>query len=484
MSAKVLPVAETGSAVRGWLGRLRRALRTTAVRLTILYTLLFGILAVGVVAYISFQTGRLVIAQIRSSLEEEVQSLERVARSRGLRRLIAVVDRRSRAPGANLYLIIDQTGRILTGNVADVDRAILRRQGFSRVPFVYRRFDAVGDAEGASESRAIARTFTLPGGLRLLVGRDIGEAARFRTVVLRASSVSLLILLFTAVMLWFFVARRALVHIDEVSATSRRIIAGDLSQRLPLSGSGDEFDRLSEALNEALARIEKLDASARDISDNIAHDLRTPLTRLRNQAETVLRTAQRDETREQARAVIEEADGLITTFEALLMISRIESGSRAARFEDTALHEVVADVVELFEPAAEEQGVTLTLGMVEPVVMPASRALVAQGLTNLIDNALKYAGSDGGTVTVSLECDAQAAVLSVRDEGPGIPPAERETALRRFGRLERARSQSGSGLGLSLVEAIASVHGGTVELDDASPGLIVRLRLPLGVQTP
>lgn len=455
--------------------RIRRAMRTTAVRLTVLYTLLFGILAAGVVIYISFQTGRLIISQIRTTVSEEVRELARVSQSGGLRRLVFVVDRRSRLPGANLYLIVDGAGRILAGNVADVDRTVLARDGWSPVPFQYERFDG----ETRTVQRAIARVFRLPGDLRLLVGRDLGDASRFRTVVFRATTGSIAVMLLTGLIVWFFVARRALAHVDRVGRTSRRIIAGDLSQRLPLSGSGDEFDRLSLALNEALERIERLDASARSISDNIAHDLRTPLTRLRNRAEALVEAGPAAPAAETACAIVAEADGIIRTFEALLTISRVESGSSPARTSPVELDHLVRDVFELFEPVAEERSVRLQLTKAEPVTLEVNRELVAQALTNLLDNALKYAGEPGRTIDVSLDRHGPDAVLIVADDGPGISPEARDTALRRFGRLDASRNEPGDGLGLSLVTAIASVHGGRLELDDNAPGLVARLVLPM-----
>ena len=202
----------------------------------------------------------------------------------GLRQLIDLVEVRSRAPGANLYLITDANSRIVAGNVYDLDRKILAKDGWTLPPFQYFRFD--GRTE--TPSLAFARVFSLPGGLRLLVGRDMGESQGFRSIVQRAFALSFLVLLTTALILWFLVGRRALKYLDQVSRSSDQIISGDLSQRLPLSGSGDEFDRLAASLNGLIARVEQLDRGVRLMSDNIAHDLKTPLTRLRSRAETAL----------------------------------------------------------------------------------------------------------------------------------------------------------------------------------------------------
>ena len=205
-------------------------LKTTAVRLTLIYTVLFGLLAVGIVAYVSYNTGSLIISQIQSAVDEEVAQIARQTRRSGMRRLVPMIERRSRQPGANLYLVSDAAGQIIAGNVRDLDRDLLHKDGWLIPPFDYQRF---GDDDD-DESQAIAKVFTLPDGLRLLVGRDIGNAERLQYIVGRATTYSLIVMVLTGLALWFLVGRRALKHIDSVSRSSQRIIEGDLSQRLPL----------------------------------------------------------------------------------------------------------------------------------------------------------------------------------------------------------------------------------------------------------
>ena len=451
--------------------RLRQMLKTTAVRLTLVYTLLFGLLAISVVAYVSYNTGQLILSQVRSAVDEEVDEIARISNRSSLRRLIPMIERRSRTPGANLYLVSGSKWPDHCGNVRDLDRDLLSIDGWRDPPFDYLRFE-----EGNTPRKAIARVFTLPGGLRLLVGRDIGDAERFRGIVGRATTLSLAVMVLTGLILWFFVGRSALRRIDSVSSSSQRIIAGDLSQRLPMSGAGDEFDRLSGSLNQLIARVEKLNSGVTTMSDSIAHDLKTPLTRLRNRAEAALGKPDDDA----LLAIMSDADGLIKTFNALLMISQVDSGARTMQFDRVPLAPILHDVCELFEPAAEDVGVNLSLSINSETKAECSRELIAQAITNLMDNAFKYGlTADSPKLELVLERQADEVVISVSDNGDGISEKDLETVTDRFVRLEASRTKPGSGLGLSLVRAVANLHSGRLELSDNKPGLRVELRLPL-----
>lgn len=454
--------------------RFRQMLKTTAVRLTLVYSLIFGLLAVGVVYYIGFNTSRLLLNQFRVTVDQEVNEIARITRRGGIRRLVPLVERRSRRPGANLYLIADLSGRVIAGNVRQLETGVLEQDGWRIPPFSYLGFDREQEP-----SMAIARVFTLPGDLKLLVGRDIGDAQNFRVIVRRASAIALLALVLTGVLLWFFIGRRALRHIDSVSESSDRIIAGDLSQRLPLSGSGDEFDRLSASLNSLLERVEKLNTGVTTMSDSIAHDLKTPLTRLRNRADAALSDAGSDP-KAALSTIIDDADGMIKTFDALLMISQVNSGARSANLSPVELLPIVENVHELFEPSAEDMGATLTLQAKENAVVNGNRELLAQALTNLLDNAFKYGGGNAfPQFGISLDKQLNDVVLSVVDNGNGIESGDQERVLERFTRLEKSRNQPGSGLGLSLVKAVVDLHGGKLQLEDAAPGLRVKIILPM-----
>jgi signal transduction histidine kinase len=351
------------------------------------------------------------------------------------------------------------------------------------VEFVYSR-----PAPGGVETRlAFANVFRLPGGYRLIVGRDIEDRRELARLIRSAMLWGLGVMALFGLGGGYWVSRKLLARIDAVAATTRTIMNGDLTGRLPVNGSGDELDRLSESLNLMLARIEQLMAGLREVSDNIAHDLKTPLNRLRNRVEAALREPYGEAPyREALERTIEEADGLIKTFNALLSIARLEAGAGGDHKETLDVAALVRDVAELYEPVAEERGLMLRAEVVAPIFTLADRQLLGQAIANLIDNAIKYGAperGDGGNgarpeVNVTAEAKGAMAEIAVTDRGPGVPAAERGRVLDRFVRLEASRSEPGSGLGLSLVAAVARLHGGTVRLEDNQPGLRVILSLP------
>lgn len=456
--------------------KIKTLWRITAFRLTIAYTLLFIILAAGLIFYMTGSAMNLLRTQIYSSINEEITALDQVYQARGLNGLMRSMEARARAPGANLYVIVDGAGRIVGGNVRELDRRVLDKNGWTPHPFRYHGFDTDDD-----EPRyAIARSFALPGELRIILGRDIGEPERFRKIVGSALSFSMLTMLVGGFLIWFFVGRRALRRIDLVSKSTERILAGDQAERLPVTGSNDEFDRLSVRLNQMLDRILRLDDGLRAVSDSIAHDLKTPLTRLRNKLE------QMQNSKMSAKAlntglseVIDDSDQLIKTFNALLMISRVEAGSQIAEFEPVDLSLLAADIAELYEPVCEEQGIGFSAELADGCRVRGNRELLAQTLTNLFDNALKYGRPENGNaprLSLRLLKDKKSGIImELADNGPGIPSDKYEQAKERFFRLDQSRSKPGSGLGLSLVEAVAKLHGGSLVFGDAGPGLIVRL---------
>jgi signal transduction histidine kinase len=474
------------------MARLPAIMKTTAARLTALYLVLFAACAAALVFYTTSLSSRMLIAQTRGTISEEVSGLARAYRRGGLPHLVRVVEQRARQPGANLYLIADPNGRILTGNVESLQPGILDETGWTERSFTYRRYGEPRNAAGAlfsgenagdqpPEHSALAMVVRLPNQMLMLVGRDLVEPQRFRDIVRQSMIVALAMMGVGAFLIWFFVGRRALKRIDNLSEASRHIMGGDLNGRLPVTGSGDEFDRLSENLNTMLGRIARLNEGLKQVSDNIAHDLKTPLTRLRNRAESALsgkRTTR--EYREALEATIAESDQLIRTFNAILMISRLEAGKSTEPTTDVNLAETVRDVVELYEPLAEESGVALTATTEAEPVISGNRELIGQALSNIVDNAIKYSANASGKpqVTVSLTADDAGAVMSVRDNGPGVPEADRERATERFVRLEESRNMPGAGLGLSLAKAVMTFHHGALELHDGEPGLEVRMVFP------
>ncbi|QKV18611.1 HAMP domain-containing sensor histidine kinase [Oricola thermophila] len=463
--------------------KLLSAFNTTAARLSALYLVLFTACAVFLVFYMTGSAARLMMAETQKSVSAELRDLDGIYQRNGLRALVLAIDRRSRRPGANLYMIADNTGRILTGNVIALEPGVIDTEGWTERPFAYARFgDDVGVIEDPENApRALARVIVVDSGMRILVGRDLGEPQRFRELVRRALITALAFMAAGGFLIWFFVGRRALHRIDRVSAASARIVAGDLSGRLPVSGANDEFDRLSESLNSMIEKISKLNDGLRDVSDSIAHDLKTPLTRLRNRAEAAL-AGNPDDT--DYRAVLEdmivEADQLIKVFNALLLISRVEAGFSKQKLDDIDLAAIAAEVAELYEPLVEDAGMTLVNEVEGPLPIAGKRELIGQAVTNLIDNAIKYGSVPDGRIVLSASRDEAAGKirLSVADQGPGIPEGDRERVKGRFVRLDESRSKPGSGLGLSLVAAIMGLHGGELSLEDAHPGLKVVLSFP------
>jgi signal transduction histidine kinase len=474
---------------------LPTVMKTTAARLSAMYLLLFTICAVMLVFYMTSLSVRMLTAQTQETINEEVQGLGRAYQRGGLPLLVRTIERRARQPGANLYLIADANGRILSGNVESLEPGVLEVEGWTESPFAYERFGESNperrtgtgqeQAGGRSETHeAIALVLRLPNQMIVLVGRDLGEPERFRIVVRRALMVALGMMALGGLLIWYFVGRRALKRIDNVSKASRLIMGGDLSGRLPVTGAGDEFDRLSENLNAMLARIANLNEGLKQVSDNIAHDLKTPLTRLRNRAEAALSgKAKTAEYREALEGTIAESDQLIKTFNAILMISRLEAGYSAESVSKVDLADAVRDVVELYEPAAEEVGVTLETAVSGEFVIEGNRELIGQALSNVVDNAIKYSAgaTEKPTVRVTLEKVAGEVRLRVTDNGPGITDeVDRQRATERFVRLEHSRTQPGSGLGLSLAKAVMTFHGGRLDLLPADPGLSVVMSFPSG----
>jgi signal transduction histidine kinase len=451
--------------------------RSTAFRLSLAYLVTFIVFAFFLLGYVAWNAQRVLDDQIVNTIEAEISGLSEQYRIGGIRRLINIVERRAREPGASLYLVTTPSGERVVGNVGALAPGTLDRPGQREVDY------ASEDGEEMSH-RAIVRTYILPSGFRLLVGRDVEERLRIREIIRRAFGWALLLVGILGCFGAWFITRRVLKRVDDMTETTRTIMAGDLNGRLALAGTGDELDRLAENLNAMLDRIGELLIGLKEVSDNIAHDLKTPLTRLRNKADEALRTAQ---TREQLRAAlestIEESDNLIRIFNALLMIARLEAGGARETMTDFDAAEVTRGVAELYEAAAEEAGLPLQVSADGALPVHGSRELVGQALANVVDNALKYGASGPATtlhpITIEARQQGGQAVIAVADRGPGIPEAERGRVLERFVRLEGARSRPGFGLGLSLAAAVARLHGGALRLEDNQPGLRIVLSLPM-----
>jgi len=463
-----------------------KLIRTTAFRLTLVYLFLFALFAASLLGYFAWNTRRLITEQITTTVSAETGEIGDIFGRRGLRGLVLTIENRALRPGANLYLVTTPAGQAIAGNVGSLAPGVMATTGWSET--AYRRLDE----QDTADHFALVRVTELSGGFRLLIGRDLEERRRLFGIVAKAAQWSVLIVVVLGLGGGIFVARRVLRRIDAMTGTTRRIMAGDLSGRLPVGRSGDELDRLAENLNAMLERIEALMTGLKEVSDNIAHDLKTPLTRLRNRAEEALaKSGTEAEYRSALERTIEESDGLIRTFNALLMIARAESGQARGNMGDFDAADVARGIHELYEPLAEDGDLSLRV-KTEPAPLHGNRELISQALANLVENAIKYgkpvpaaqplsagaSDADRKEILIEARREGDRVLLSVTDHGPGIPVADRKHAVERFVRLEASRTQPGSGLGLSLASAVATLHGGDLRLDDAHPGLVATLAFP------
>ncbi len=457
-----------------------KLIASTSFRLVLLYVVIFALGSALVLVSVGWEVEQIIDQQIAATVNEEIKGLSEQYAQGGLQGLYSTLEKRARQPGSSLYLLTDPAGQVLAGNIAALPPRLLNKPG--AVETSYER-----PGETVARHVALARIFSLPGGFHLLVGRDMADREALRAIFARSFLVSLGALGALGLIGGLLLARRVLSRIDAMSASAAEIMAGNLDQRLPQAGSQDEFDRLAQNLNAMLDRINKLMTEMREVTDNIAHDLKTPLTRLRNRAEQALSQFDAKEDHEAAlEQVIVESDRLLAVFNALLQIARVEAGAGGEALVPCDVGEAVEACVELYQPMVEEAGGTLDLHSMAGLQVRGSRELLGQAISNLIINALNYgAGRDGTPVHISVTCARlnHEVTITVRDRGMGIAPTDLERVKQRFVRLEASRSTPGSGMGLALAEAVARLHGGTLSLDNADPGLAATLRLPADVAT-
>jgi signal transduction histidine kinase len=445
--------------------------RTLVFRNTIFFVGLFVALETIVFAVLYFSTVAAYEREQNAEIRAEFDLLVSKYRDGDIDRLIAVITARSTdEPGENdEYLLATAEYEHLAGNVQEWPRGAVVTAGLIDVD--------LGRQDGLDDELHRVRLHVLPSGHRLLVGRNLTEMIRFRELVAKAL---LRIVILTTILGFgggYLVSRAVSSRLDRINRTSMAVLTGDISQRVPRTGTGDEIDVLSDNLNRMLDRIQDLMAGMRSVSDSIAHDMRKPISRLRSRIELTLMGPHDPETyREALVSTLEELDGVLTIFNALLTIAIAESGA-ARDFEEVDLAQIAHSTAELYEPVAEDAGLDLQVQAAQPVPLRGNPHLITQALANLIDNAIKYAPGSG-TLKVLARGEPHRAVLTVADRGPGIPDSFRKQAFDRFARLEPSRSTPGSGLGLSLVRAVARLHGGRVVLSDHRPGLEVSLDLP------
>jgi signal transduction histidine kinase len=450
--------------------RRTKLLRSSVFRLTLAYGFAFGASALALLTFVYVAAVEYMEQQARETIDAEAQGLLEAHALGGVSSLIELVELRSAhdPDRASFYLLVDSTGRYLAGNIATWPAEPPQAGDLYRLRLVDRR-----RGERATQ-QVLARAVDLESGLKLLVGRDIQDKLKTQQLLRSAIAGGTGLMLVLGLLGGFALSRWTIGRLEQVNRTTAAIMAGHLGRRIELLGGGDEFDELAQNLNAMLERIEQLVASMREVTDNVAHDLRTPLNRIRSRIEVALmKDIDRAEARELLEATMRDADALISTFNALLSIARAEAGAERREHVPVDLAELARDVVELYEPLAEEKAIALALEAPMPATVEGDPQLLAQALANLVDNAIKYT-PEGGAVTVGVRAAPEPA-LSVADNGPGIPPHLREKALERFVRLDPDRSAPGNGLGLALVAAVAKLHGARLELSDNRPGLVVTL---------
>lgn len=448
---------------------------STSARLTLANSALlaagFGLLLM----LVSWLAGQYMLGHVEESVEAELDILAAEYRVDGVRGISGLIRQRLDVRSANhdrVYRLEDASGRLLIGNLDRWPDSAGRESLPLRLPSLLHR----------GQTEIVARWTRLPDGSRLLVGFDEYEVEQVRSDIRRAALVSFGLMLLASLGGGYLITRAALRPVETIRRAAQQIMDGDLQHRVPLrSGDGaDEFDRLAQTLNGMLDRIARLIATVRGATDNIAHDLRSPLTRHRARIEAALsHPPTADELPDWLERNLADVDQVLSTFQSLLRIARVDAGLLRGEFTELDLGRLVRDATELMEPLAEERGLRLLVSAPEGAACTGHRDLLFQTVLNLIDNAIKYSPY-GGTVELSLTRDGDDWRLYVRDEGPGIPAAERERVFERLYRLESARDTPGLGLGLSLVQSVVALHGGRITLEDASPGLAVTLHLPTG----
>lgn len=449
--------------------RLIRILRSASFRLPLLYAVLF-VLSAGVLFATVYWTATAAMQNdMAAVLRSEALQLAEVHRRSGLPGLADQIARRLnfRTKGPIFYLLQAPNRRVVVGNLP----------GMPPVNGVidFQPSDESPDAE-AERPKLTGYGLTLPDGSFLLVAQDANRLVDMQRAIMRAFFWSSGLALLLAVAGGALLGTNFLRRIDTITRTSRAIMEGDLSARIPVRGTHDEIDQLVASLNAMLARIQQLMDGLRQVSSDIAHDLRTPLGRLRQQLEDARDRATSTADYEVATdAAIEEADSLLETFSALLRIAQVEAGAQRSAFAEFDLSALLKSLGETYEPVAEDAGHAFDVRVEDGVSMTGDRHLVAQLVTNLLENALRHT-PEGTRISLGLARTADGFEIVVADNGPGIPDGEHDKVFDRFYRLDRSRSTAGSGLGLAMVKAIAGLHGLAIRLEDAKPGLRVVLQ--------
>jgi signal transduction histidine kinase len=450
-------------------------LATSTFRLAAAYLVIFALTVGAVLGYVYYNTVVLLERQTDETIRTEVIGIADQYGLLGLQGVADLIKRRSELERGSIFLLVNPEKERIAGNLQNLPAEARSGDGYIDFPVAVRNGPLIESHKGRGYHIGLA------GGYRMLVGRDVEEQQVFRDLIQRTLFGALGFALIAGLGGGWLTSRNFLRRVDAINTTSRNIMDGDLSQRMPVSGSGDEMDRLSLSLNEMLDQISRLMTGMKDMTSNVAHDLKTPLTRLKARVESVLRNGTPEEQRAALAQTIEECDHLLNTFNALLSIARTEAGQARDGMQVIDAREIINEVVELYEPLIEEAGGKLNvMGFdLKPLQVRADRQLLAQALSNLLDNAIKYGHGDKGLeIAILGQIDDGAVNIAVMDGGPGVPPGELERVKERFVRLDESRSQPGNGLGLALVSAVMKLHGGRLLLSNRSPGLRADLDFP------
>ncbi|MFO1148505.1 MAG: ATP-binding protein [Alsobacter sp.] len=443
--------------------------RTAVFRLALLYALIFGLSSLALLTFLHWRLTDYMVDQIRIAVDGEISFLAKEGALKGVSDLAALVDARANAAdsASSYYLLQGADGERLAGNIPKLPPIEGEFRRVVERPTPPRR-------ERVVDLPALFHGLKLKDGAYLAIGRDLDDVEDLGRMLNRAISVALGLSAILAAAGGVVLGYGFLRRIEAINHTTARIIEGNLSQRVPLVGADDELDRLAGNLNRMLDRIQTLMETTKQVSNDVAHDLRTPLARLRQRLERVqARARSMDDYEAEVGEAILEIDGILATFSALLRIAQVEAGSRAGGFAQVDLSRVFDTITEAYAPVAEDAGLRLRAEIAPGLSVRGDRELLTQMLANLVENAIKHAQS--GDIDVVLAPGPKGPVGEVRDRGPGIPIGERDKVFRRFYRLERNRTSAGNGLGLSLVAAVADLHGVRLTLADHGPGLVVRM---------
>ncbi|HEY8434490.1 MAG TPA: HAMP domain-containing sensor histidine kinase [Sphingomicrobium sp.] len=444
----------------------------TTLRIALLAGLLALLSNLAVIGFIYGRTHDQAVASIHRQVVEQAKVLTDVYRSGGKPALDeAIDDTLAYADPQTAVGLLDAAGHELEGNLAEAPPIQSMQEGYRNAVIRLRGQPSPHQAE--------IQATRLPTGEWLISGRLVGEGVAFRATLERSLLLALIVAgllgLLCGVILAHYVARR----IGNIAAVANRISARDLSQRVPLSGAGDSFDRLGMQINAMLDRISRLMEELRLLTDSLAHDLRSPASRLRAAAHAAAEATDPAEQDELLNSVVRNADALIRILTTVLEISRSEALTGRNQFAWFDVSELAAELAEMYDPLADERAAALQLERPgRPAPLFGHRQLLAQAISNLLENAIRYASS-GGEIVVRVRPGEKMIRVEVADRGPGIPRDRREEAVRRFGRLDSSRSDEGAGLGLALARAIAHLHEGELFLDDNDPGLLITLQLPV-----